>query len=70
LHPRVTLTQELLAEMLGVRRTSVTDVARKMQDRGVITYARGIITILVHVQLERISCKCCATLVEQEATLT
>jgi len=37
----VTLTQELLAEMLGVRRTSVTEVARKMHDQGVITYVRG-----------------------------
>src|SRR5260221_13246106 len=42
----VGLTQELLAEMLGVRRTSVTDVARRMQDKGVITYSPGIITVL------------------------
>ncbi len=42
----VTLTQELLSEMLGVRRTSVTEVARKLQDKGVITYARGVILIL------------------------
>ncbi|MET3840644.1 Crp/Fnr family transcriptional regulator [Bradyrhizobium sp. OAE829] len=66
----VTLTQELLAEMLGVRRTSVTDVARKMQDKGAITYARGVITILDRAQLERLSCECYATLIEQEATLT
>ena len=66
----VTLTQELLAEMLGVRRTSVTEVARKMQDKGVITYTRGVITILDRAQLERLSCECYATLVEQEATLT
>ena len=66
----VTLTQELLAEMLGVRRTSVTDVARKMQDKGVIAYARGVITILDRAELERFSCECYATLVEQEATLT
>jgi len=65
----VTLTQELLAEMLGVRRTSVTEVARKMQERGVITYARGIITIIDRAELERLSCECYATLIEQEATL-
>jgi CRP-like cAMP-binding protein len=66
----VALTQELLAEMLGVRRTSVTDVARKMQDRGVITYSRGVITILDRAALEQISCECYQNLIEQEATLT
>lgn len=66
----VTLTQELLAEMLGVRRTSVTEVARKMQERGIITYARGVITILDRPALERLSCECYQTLLEHEATLT
>jgi len=66
----VALTQELLAEMLGVRRTSVTDVARKMQDRGVITYSRGVITILDRAALTRLSCECYGNLIEQEATLT
>jgi CRP-like cAMP-binding protein len=66
----LTLTQELLAEMLGVRRTSVTEVARRMQEKGVITYARGVIKILDRTALERLSCECYATLVEQEATLT
>jgi len=64
----VALTQELLAEMLGVRRTSVTDVARKMQDKGVITYARGVIKILDRDALKLLSCECYETLVEQEAT--
>ncbi len=66
----LTLTQELLAEMLGVRRTSVTEVARKMHDRGVITYARGVITILDRAALERLSCECYETLLDQEATLS
>jgi len=66
----VALTQELLAEMLGVRRTSVTDVARKMQDKGVVTYSRGVITILDRKALERLSCECYESLIEQEATLT
>jgi CRP-like cAMP-binding protein len=66
----VALTQELLAEMLGVRRTSVTDVARKMQDRGVITYTRGIITIVDRAALAQLSCECYENLIEQEATLT
>src|ERR1700682_4603390 len=48
----LTLTQELLAEMLGVRRTSVTEVASKMQHEGVITYSRGVIKILDRDGLE------------------
>jgi CRP-like cAMP-binding protein len=66
----VALTQELLAEMLGVRRTSVTDVARKMQDKGVITYTRGVISIVDREALTRLSCECYENLIEQEATLT
>jgi len=65
----VTLTQELLAEMLGVRRTSVTEVAGKIQDQGLITYSRGVIKILDRPRLERMSCECYQTLVAQEATL-
>jgi CRP-like cAMP-binding protein len=39
----LTLTQGFLAEMLGVRRTSVTEVASKIQDTGAIHYSRGVI---------------------------
>ena len=66
----VTLTQELLAEMLGVRRTSVTEVAGKMQNEGVITYSRGVIRILDRPGLERLSCECYQTLIDHSATLT
>jgi CRP-like cAMP-binding protein len=66
----VTLTQELLAEMLGVRRTSVTEVAGKLQNEGVITYSRGVIRIVDRASLERLSCECYQTLVDHEATLT
>jgi CRP-like cAMP-binding protein len=66
----VALTQELLAEMLGVRRTSVTDVAGRMQDKGIITYSRGVIRILDREALGRLSCECYENLIEQEATLT
>jgi CRP-like cAMP-binding protein len=65
----VALTQELLAEMLGVRRTSVTNVAQKMQDKGLITYTRGVIRILDRDALKLLACECYETLVEQEATL-
>jgi len=66
----VTLTQELLAEMLGVRRTSVTEVAGKLQHEGVITYSRGVIRIVDRAGLERLSCECYQTLLDHEATLT
>jgi CRP-like cAMP-binding protein len=65
----VPLTQELLAEMLGVRRTSVTEVAGKVQSEGVITYSRGIIKILDRAGLERLSCECYQTLLDHSATL-
>lgn len=56
------LTQEFLSEMLGVRRTSVTDVAIKMQDAGVISYRRGIIKIVDLQRLKEISCECYETM--------
>jgi CRP-like cAMP-binding protein len=52
------LTQEFLAEMLGVRRTSVTDVASRMQKQGAITYSRGTIKIVDHKALQNMSCEC------------
>jgi CRP-like cAMP-binding protein len=58
----VPLTQEFLAEMLGVRRTSVTLVAVKMQDAGAISYSRGIIKIVDIEKLKAISCECYETL--------
>ena len=66
----VALTQEFLAEMLGVRRTSVTEVASRVQSAGVITYSRGVIKILDRPALMRMSCECYETLLEQSAALT
>ena len=66
----VALTQEFLAEMLGVRRTSVTEVATKLQQAGVITYSRGVITIVDRPALEGMSCECYQTLVEEAAIVT
>jgi CRP-like cAMP-binding protein len=65
----VALTQEFLAEMLGVRRTSVTEVASKVQAAGVITYSRGVIKILDRPALLRMSCECYETLLDQSAIL-
>jgi CRP-like cAMP-binding protein len=52
------MTQELIANMLGVRREGVTGAAGKLQDLGVIRYARGKITVLDRPQLEGLSCEC------------
>jgi CRP-like cAMP-binding protein len=65
----INLTQQFLAEMLGVRRTSVTEVAKKVQRTGAIHYTRGEINILDRRILERLSCECYATLVEQSKSL-
>jgi CRP-like cAMP-binding protein len=65
---KITLTQEFLSEMLGVRRTSVTDVARRMAEAGIITYSRGVITVLDRDRLKKRSCECYETLREQAPT--
>jgi CRP-like cAMP-binding protein len=59
------LTQEFLAEMLGVRRTSVTEVASKIQATGAIRYSRGIIKVIDLGALKAMSCECYETLRER-----
>jgi CRP-like cAMP-binding protein len=54
-------TQEFLAEMLGVRRTSVTTVAHTLQRAGMIKYARGKIQVLDLAALQETACECYAT---------
>lgn len=54
------MTQELIANMLGVRREGVTDAAGKLQRLGVINYSRGRITVLDRPKLETLSCECYA----------
>lgn len=54
------LTQEFLSHMLGVRRTSVSGNANKLQEAGLINYKRGIIRILDRKGLEKTSCECYA----------
>lgn len=56
----LTMTQELIANMLGVRREGVTGAAGKLQKLGVIRYTRGKIVVLDRPQLERLSCECYA----------
>jgi len=55
---QLVMTQELIANMLGVRREGVTEGALKLQHAGLIRYARGHITVLDRPGLERRSCEC------------
>jgi CRP-like cAMP-binding protein len=52
------MTQELIANMLGVRRESVTEAAGKLQKQGAIKYVRGTITVLDRPRIEALSCEC------------
>jgi CRP-like cAMP-binding protein len=54
------MTQELIANMLGVRRGGVTEAALKLQEAGLIRYARGHITVLNREGLEKRTCECYA----------
>ncbi|MGZ5111239.1 MAG: Crp/Fnr family transcriptional regulator [Usitatibacter sp.] len=56
--PELTMTQELIANMLGVRREGVTEAAGKLQKAGVIRYQRGHINVLDRPRLEEMSCEC------------
>ncbi len=56
----IALTQEFLADMLGVQRTTVTAVARVLQSRGYIGYRRGVVDIIDRAGLEQVSCECYA----------
>jgi CRP-like cAMP-binding protein len=57
---RLDMTQELIANMLGVRREGVTEAAGKLQRLGIIKYSRGHITVLDRPSLERRCCECYA----------
>jgi CRP-like cAMP-binding protein len=58
------LTQEFLANMLGVRRSTITVAAGALQKRKLITYSRGTITILDRKKLESASCECYEALIK------
>jgi len=57
---QLTMTQELIAHMLGVRRESVTEVAGKLQKAGLIHYSRGHIAVVDRPRLEAQACECYA----------
>ena len=56
--PHITMTQELIATMLGVRREGVTEAAGKLQKAGIIRYRRGHISVLDRPKLEKHACEC------------
>jgi CRP-like cAMP-binding protein len=55
---RLTMTQEFISNMLGVRRSGVTIAASKLEQLGVISYRRGLISVLDRARLESLSCEC------------
>jgi CRP-like cAMP-binding protein len=57
-HNHLTMTQEFIANMLGVRREGVTLAALKLQQLGAISYSRGLIRVLDRPKLETLSCEC------------
>lgn len=59
------LTQEFLAQMLGVRRASVSKVASELQREGLVSYARGKITVTDRTGLEGKTCECYAIIREE-----
>ena len=64
------MTQELIANMLGVRRTGVNAAAGKLQKLGAIKYARGHITVLDRPKLEELSCECYAVVKKETDRLS
>lgn len=63
------MTQELIANMLGVRREGVTEAAGKLQGQGVISYQRGTITVLDRAKLEELTCECYAVVKKESDRL-
>lgn len=57
-HNHLTMTQEFISNMLGVRREGVSQAAHKLQQLGAISYARGLIKVLDREKLEALSCEC------------
>ncbi len=68
-HNHLTMTQEFIGNMLGVRREGVTQAALKLQQLGTISYARGLIEVLDRPKLESLSCECYGVVKKQTEIL-
>lgn len=66
----LTMTQELIANMLGVRREGVTEAASKLQKLNIIEYHRGHITVMDRAGLEALCCECYAVVKRETERLT
>ncbi len=66
---QLAMTQELIANMLGVRREGVTAAASKLQQQGLVRYARGHIEVLDRAGLEQRACECYAAVRDEYARL-
>jgi len=64
------MTQELIANMLGVRREGVTEAAGILQQAGLIRYSRGHITLVDRAGLERRVCECYAVVKQESQRLS
>jgi len=65
----IPLTQEALADMLGVQRTTVSTMGRGLQDRGLLYFRRGFVEIVDREAVERASCECYDTLERYRLTI-
>ena len=63
------LTQEFISQMLGVRRTRVTEVASKFQKAGIIYYKRGFMRIVSSEKLEALACECYSLIAQEYSRL-
>lgn len=66
---RLQMTHDLIANMLGVRRQGVTEAAGKLVEQGIVTYSRGLVTIVDRAGLEARACECYAGVREETARL-
>lgn len=67
--PHLIMTQELIANMLGVRREGVTEAAGRLQELDVINYHRGHIEVIDRAKLEELSCECYAVVKKEQDRL-
>ncbi|OIQ88183.1 hypothetical protein GALL_299550 [mine drainage metagenome] len=65
----LTMTQEMVASILGVRRESITEVAGRLQQMGLIRYRRGHITVVDRLGLEACACECYAVVKKEHNRL-